>query len=66
MIVVTGATGHLGTGVVESLLNRLPADRVVATARDVSKAADFARRGVTVRVRRSRAVEVPAPRGETR
>ena len=49
MIVVTGATGHLGMGVVESLLDRLPADRVVATARDVSKAADFARRGVTVR-----------------
>ena len=49
MIVVTGATGHLGVGVVESLLDRLPADRVVATVRDVSKAAEFARRGVTVR-----------------
>lgn len=49
MIVVTGATGHLGKLVVEGLLEKLPADRVVAAVRTPEKAADLAERGVEVR-----------------
>lgn len=49
-IVVTGATGHLGRLVVESLLERgVPAGRIVATGRAVEKLADLAERGVVVR-----------------
>src|SRR4051812_19199325 len=45
-IVVTGATGALGRHAVESLLRRgVPADRIVATGRNVEKIADL---GVTV------------------
>ncbi|WIX89817.1 SDR family oxidoreductase [Amycolatopsis sp. DG1A-15b] len=49
MIVVTGATGHLGRLVVEGLLEKLPADQVVAAVRTPEKAADLAERGVEVR-----------------
>src|SRR3954451_20757309 len=46
-IAITGATGHFGRLVVESLLARdVPADQIVATGRDVSKIADLADRGV--------------------
>ncbi len=48
-VVVTGATGHLGRLVVESLLERgyAPGD-VTATGRDTAKLADLADRGVRV------------------
>lgn len=46
MIVVTGASGHLGRLVVEGLKKQLPADRIVAAARTPEKAADL---GVPVR-----------------
>jgi NAD(P)H dehydrogenase (quinone) len=46
-IVVTGATGQLGRLVITELLDRVPADEVVAVARDKDKAADL---GVQVRV----------------
>lgn len=49
MIVVTGANGQLGRGVVEALLARVPADRIVATARDPGRARALADRGVEVR-----------------
>lgn len=49
MIVVTGATGHLGRGVVEGLLSRVPAGRIVASVRDPAKAAALAQTGVHVR-----------------
>src|SRR5690242_19801503 len=49
MIVVTGATGQLGKLVVEGLLEKLPADQVVAAVRSPEKAADLAGRGVDVR-----------------
>lgn len=49
MIVVTGATGRLGRKIVERLLERVPAAEVGASARDPSKAADLAARGVRVR-----------------
>ena len=49
-IVVTAASSHLGRHTVEALLNRgVPASRIVATSRDVTKIKDFADRGVTVR-----------------
>lgn len=49
MIVVTGANGHLGRAVVEGLLARTPAGRVVACVRDTAKASALAERGVAVR-----------------
>lgn len=49
MIVVTGASGQLGRGVIEGLLSRLPADRIVASVRDPEKATALADRGVHVR-----------------
>ncbi len=49
MIVVTGATGHLGRLVVEQLLETVPAGEIVAAVRTPSKAADLATRGVVVR-----------------
>lgn len=49
MIVVTGATGALNGATVEHLLQRVPADRIGVSARDVSKAQHFAERGVRVR-----------------
>ncbi|KAK1180063.1 SDR family oxidoreductase [Streptomyces sp. NBS 14/10] len=49
-IVVTGATGHLGRLVVEGLLEKVPADQIVAVVRDADKAADLAARGVQLRI----------------
>ncbi|WP_433868840.1 NAD(P)H-binding protein [Saccharopolyspora sp. CA-218241] len=49
MIVVTGATGALNGATVEHLLQRVPADQVGVSARDVTKARHFAERGVRVR-----------------
>jgi NAD(P)H dehydrogenase (quinone) len=49
-IAVTAATGQLGTLVVDELLTRVPAERVVAVARDAEKAAPLAAKGVDVRV----------------
>ncbi len=49
MIIVTGATGQLGRGVVKHLLARTSADRVAVSVRDPEKAADLADEGVTVR-----------------
>jgi len=49
-IVVTAATGHLGQLVIDELLQRVPADQVVAVARNAEKAAGLAERGVEVRI----------------
>ncbi|MDR7273863.1 SDR family oxidoreductase [Catenuloplanes atrovinosus] len=50
MIVVTGATGHLGRLVVQDLLDRgVPAGEIVAAVRTPDKAADLAASGVQVR-----------------
>ncbi|MEV4454691.1 NAD(P)H-binding protein [Microbispora sp. NPDC049633] len=49
MIIITGATGQLGRGVVERLLARVPADRIGVSVRDASRAEDLAQRGVRVR-----------------
>lgn len=49
MIIVTGGTGRLGSQIVAQLLDRVPADQVGVSVRDVSKAEDLAQRGVRVR-----------------
>lgn len=49
MIVVTGATGGLGGATVENLLDRVPADRIGVSVRDVTGARHLAERGVRVR-----------------
>ena len=49
MIIITGATGQLGSQIVERVLERVPADTVGVSVRDVAKAAALAERGVRVR-----------------
>ena len=49
MVIVTGATGALGHGIVRALLEKLPASEVGVSVRDPEKAADLAERGVRVR-----------------
>lgn len=49
MILVTGATGQLGRGVVDALLARYPAAEIAASVRDPAKVADPAERGVKIR-----------------
>lgn len=49
MIVVTGATGHLGRLVIEGLLEKVPAREIAAAVRNPDKAKDLAARGVEVR-----------------
>jgi NAD(P)H dehydrogenase (quinone) len=49
MIVITGATGQLGSLIVESLLERVPAQDVGVSVRDPGRTAGLAERGVRVR-----------------
>ncbi|HZW25624.1 MAG TPA: SDR family oxidoreductase [Gallionella sp.] len=49
MIVVTGATGQLGRLVIQSLLKKVPAAKIVAAVRNVEKAQELAALGVQVR-----------------
>jgi len=49
MIVITGATGHLGRLVIEQLLQRVPPGELAVAVRNVEKARDLAARGVDVR-----------------
>lgn len=49
MIVVTGATGRLGSRIVARLLERVPAEQVGVSVRDVGNAVGLAKRGVRVR-----------------
>ena len=49
MIIVTGATGQLGSRIVDRLLDRLPPERIGVSVRDTTKAAALADRGVRVR-----------------
>lgn len=49
MYVITGATGQLGSQIVERLLARVPAETVGVSVRDASRAAGLAERGVRVR-----------------
>lgn len=49
MIIISGATGALGSQIADRLLERVPAEAVGVSVRDVSKAAALAERGVRVR-----------------
>lgn len=49
MIVVTGATGQLGSAIVEQLLARVPAAQIGVSVRDPAKARSLAERGIRVR-----------------
>lgn len=50
MILVTGATGHLGTATIDNLLKKnAPASRVAALVRDVKKAAPLQAKGVALK-----------------
>lgn len=49
MIAVTGANGNLGRLVIKSLLERLPADQIIAAVRSPEKADDLLALGLTVR-----------------
>ena len=49
MFVLTGATGQLGSQIVEHLLERVPASTVGVSVRDPAKATSLAERGVRVR-----------------
>jgi NAD(P)H dehydrogenase (quinone) len=49
MIVITGATGQLGSLIVASLLERVPAEEVGVSVRDPGRAAHLTERGVRVR-----------------
>lgn len=50
MILITGATGQLGSAVLGQLLARTEASEVAALVRDPGKATDLSARGVSVRV----------------
>ncbi len=49
MIAITGASGHLGRLVITQLLEKVPAQEIVALVRTPSKVVDLAERGVVVR-----------------
>ena len=49
MILITGSTGGLGKETVNALLKLIPAQQIVALARDPEKAAELSAAGVTVR-----------------
>ena len=50
MIIVTGATGNLGSRIVHRLLERVPPETVGVSVRDDAKAAGLASKGVRIRV----------------
>ncbi len=49
MIAVTGANGHLGQLVIEGLVERLPANQIIAAVRSPNKTSGFEKLGVQVR-----------------
>ncbi|MBB6127145.1 SDR family oxidoreductase [Mucilaginibacter lappiensis] len=51
MILVTGATGHLGNATIESLLNKgIPANEIAALVRDENKAIHLKDKGVQIKI----------------
>lgn len=50
MILVTGATGHLGTAVLQTLLQKTAASQLAALVRDEQKAAALQKQGVSIRL----------------
>ncbi|WP_294330005.1 SDR family oxidoreductase [uncultured Sphingomonas sp.] len=61
MYAVTGASGQLGRLVVDSLLEKVAPDQIVALVRNPASVADFAAKGVTVRAFDYDAPETLAP-----
>ncbi|SLM63079.1 MULTISPECIES: SDR family oxidoreductase [Dickeya] len=49
MFAITGATGQLGRLVIDSLVQSVPAEQIIALVRDPAKAGDLAARGIHVR-----------------
>ena len=50
MLLITGATGQLGTAVLHTLLQKMPATELAALVRDETKATALQARGVSIRV----------------
>jgi NAD(P)H dehydrogenase (quinone) len=50
MILVTGATGHLGVAVIDFLLKKVPAGQIAALVRDEAKASGLKEKGISIRV----------------
>ncbi|WP_420155984.1 NmrA family NAD(P)-binding protein [Siphonobacter sp.] len=50
MILITGATGQLGTAVINQLLQKLPVSQIAAFVRDETKAVNLIKQGVTIHV----------------
>ncbi len=50
MILVTGATGHLGSATLNFLLKKLPASQLAGLVRDEGKATDLRKKGISIRV----------------
>jgi NAD(P)H dehydrogenase (quinone) len=50
MILITGATGNLGSKVIEALLKRVAATEIAALVRDENKAQDLKEKGISIRI----------------
>ncbi len=50
MILITGATGQLGTAVIETLLKKTSADQIAGLARSAEKAVSLKEQGVDIRI----------------
>lgn len=50
MILITGATGHLGKATVDFLLKKVPASEIAVLVRDESKVSDLKEKGVNIRI----------------
>lgn len=50
MILITGATGHLGRAVLQTLVTKTTPNNLVALVRDADKAADLQAQGIQIRV----------------
>ncbi len=50
MILITGATGHLGSATIEFLLKKTSANQIAALVRDESKASELKEKGVDIRI----------------
>jgi len=49
MLLITGATGHIGSAVIQQLLTKTDASQLAGLVRDPSKAADLQDQGVSIR-----------------
>ena len=50
MILITGATGHLGSAIIDFLLKKTSANQIAALVRDESKASDLKEKDVDIRI----------------